>query len=59
MRDCKGVVLSFGASIGMPPVGCGVSRPITYQNDISFHVWEKVYPMESGFSRKFCTNAYT
>jgi hypothetical protein len=30
-------VLSLGAFIGMPPVTCGVSHPITYQNDITFY----------------------
>src|ERR1022692_202965 len=28
-------VLSLGAFIGMPPVGCGVSHPISYQYDIT------------------------
>jgi hypothetical protein len=28
-------VLSLGAFIGMPPVGCGAGRPITYQSDIT------------------------
>src|ERR1039458_1004876 len=28
-------VLSLGAFIGMPPAGCGVGHPITYQYDIT------------------------
>src|ERR1022692_4822943 len=30
-----GAVLSLGAFIGMPPVGCGAGHPITYQRDIT------------------------
>ena len=34
-RGPFGAVLSLGACIGMPPVGCGVGHPVTYQNDIT------------------------